>query len=67
LAHKLRTRAEKAKAERDEARAIVEKLIEAGDGLVEGCELNWKHNHIPDCMPANNWNTLVDEWKEMQK
>lgn len=54
-------------AERDEARTMVERLIEAGDELVEGCELNWKHNHIPDCMPANNWNNIVNEWREREK
>lgn len=47
-----------------ELEAYIDQLIEAGDGLVGDCELNWKHNHIPDCPPANHWQALVDDWKE---
>jgi len=55
---------EKLQARVAELEAFINQLIEAGDGLVGDCELNWKHNHTPDCPPANHWQALVDDWKE---
>ena len=64
LAHKLRTRAEKAKAERDEARAIVEKLIKAGNVLIETFQNYPDFEEYPE---VGKWDILVDEWQEREK
>jgi len=52
-------RAEKAKAERDEARTMAERLIEAIRGYFFGEE--------PSAVWRKKLSALVSEWKEMQK
>ena len=51
------------RAERDEARAMVEKLIQAGNILADGLDTYWQ-----ECYPQalGFWNSLVAEWKERQ-
>lgn len=59
LAHKLRAHAEQLKTERDEARTMVERLVEAISGYFFGEE--------PPATWRKKLSALVAEWKEMQK
>ena len=57
-------RAEKAKAERDEARTMAERLAEAGNAVIHQAfaeEGNISYDN------ARNLINLIAEWKEMQK
>jgi len=60
----LRKRNAELEAERDEARAMVERLIEAGSVLIETFQNYPDFEEYPE---VGKWDTLVDERKEMQK
>ena len=61
LAHKLRAHAERAEAERDDARAMVDKLIEAGNKSVHSVQTEFCTHW------SKEWRALVTEWKESEK
>ena len=57
---------EKAKAERDDARAMVDKLINAGNALIDDTYNEWWDKAWELSSPAN-WYALVSEWKEREE
>ena len=55
-----RDRIAELETERDEARAMVERLIEAGDAMIVDPAVEWFDVHY-------KWRKIIAEWQEMQK
>ena len=56
----LHARIAELEAERDDARAMVERLIEAGDAMIVDPAVEWFDVHY-------KWRKIIAEWQEMQK